>query len=1374
MNNMKKIAGQRGTLMIEAIAMLGLIALVTPTLYKKSAERLQEIQDINVASQARTMNSIIENFIYANYSDLIEHTSSGTQTVKLCYNGSSEANDCYDKAYSTYVPFGYTPGKLKTYGEPEVYVHNDESSLISYIVYPAVQSNGAKRAARVASLVGANGGTVQTRNNNTNVYGTGGAWELDHSLISEMNMNEDALVENSLVVTSTEPITMTNMDSEKFLYRVLPEDGKDYHNQMVTDLYMGGHDDSETHYSGASKEFYSIFNVRKLTLNTNCSRGQLNSEGTATVQSCNFDPSVADLYIGKPENKFENGGTLEGLSANTGAAWIYGNLYALSENFRLRNDSETGRSGQDIMEFVRHNEEAENYDGDFEVFSAKNGINDEAPNAIVSMINGFVQARETNGSDHDFIVGGGYRNNGELSTDYYIHALMEGDNQTLRLNTPDSAASGPNMTTEINRKGGTVYIGGSNDEEFSKVFINDAGGELAAGKDAGWMHATDKDGSAKVHLLSGNNWGTGADERIFSVGDEEDKYSSGNMIYGDSSKVSLRGGQLRVYNYTADDGDSLLGGSARLSELGDTENSALTGATAILSRYTDIMGATFLGNQSMVENVGDDYSPMEHYSRSSWTLGVAGSAWVDDMLWARHAWFRDAGFRELHAGFTNYDQYSTAPKTGMLNAYSDKVVIRGGSSVNADTTDDEAAFGEGVDTMMYVGERNASPTVRFEDLSGAGLEMNQGIAKIGTKENYFEAQTAQPGEEGRAGLARVVGKDRVEIFTSDKDGDSSVVNIQNDAMIFNKSFQAGYPNTIDAKAQHFSIQTAQLGAADDEKLTHTQFYMDSSRVLTRDVTMEVWKENEFVNPTFRVVPDLGKEGALKDESDANVNVRGTLHVTGNNIIHVSSGDENTAGKNDNEPRAMLEVDPQHIQVWSKTGSSDSDSYSAPGGGDSYYAMVKINPYDVSGAARDESSDSASVYIRRGAIELEQSRSSGGDTSWAANEGYGYIMGNRFVSNADGVEVPVREGDHGTQYDQYMVNPAYTSVMHDIKLTTRGGARLSDILPDYVLKGVYNVINNCDEGTTGAVECTRQNMDAWADAYVGIVPYASCPPGYNNMATLIPISFNIGVAGDLIKEARGGDSRLVVSSKRQAALVGNAGGHYEQIAYPTFEEVSSAVYNEIINEQGSFNDDFSSKIYSKSEGWFMGFKTNFEDNEGISPTTHVASVSPATDDPKRAIWKKTEGSDESFIPTPIYFQQNTWLKTTLDPDSQKGWKAYMGFLYDKHEWDISWGLNRPVKTQHNATQTGADDLSGDYVWNLFPVPTNTIEGHATVYCYFDRAKFKGGWENMVDDIDQLGALKNEGSATFREYPNFNKPADYIKRLNDPTLKYTDPW
>ena len=53
-----------------------------------------------------------------------------------------------------------------------------------------------------------------------------------------------------------------------------------------------------------------------------------------------------------------------------------------------------------------------------------------------------------------------------------------------------------------------------------------------------------------------------------------------------------------------------------------------------------------------------------------------------------------------------------------------------------------------------------------------------------------------------------------------------------------------------------------------------------------------------------------------------------------------------------------------------------------------------------------------------------------------------------------------------RYDTYMVNPAYTSVMKDIKLTTRGGARLSDVLPDFITKSIYVATNTYNDSFDG--------------------------------------------------------------------------------------------------------------------------------------------------------------------------------------------------------------------------------------------------------------------------------------------------------------------
>ena len=105
--------------------------------------------------------------------------------------------------------------------------------------------------------------------------------------------------------------------------------------------------------------------------------------------------------------------------------------------------------------------------------------------------------------------------------------------------------------------------------------------------------------------------------------------------------------------------------------------------------------------------------------------------------------------------------------------------------------------------------------------------------------------------------------------------------------------------------------------------------------------------------------------------------------------------------------------------------------------------------------------------RNGAIYLPKP-----DTDTSAGNTTGFIKANRLVSH---IEYPgsftgaenfhgSAQGDNTFQpYEYYEVNPAYTSIMNDIKLASRGGARLSDILSDYVIKGVYVADNTYNAG-----------------------------------------------------------------------------------------------------------------------------------------------------------------------------------------------------------------------------------------------------------------------------------------------------------------------
>ena len=1411
---------ERGTLLVEAIAMLGLIALVTPTLYKKSAERLQEIQDINIASQARTMNSIIDTFMKTNYSLLMQETSSASNnTVEIAYDDNTA--NYFELGYSSFVPFGYTPGDLKNYGTPRIYVHRDKDALVSYIVYPTLQDLGKKRAARVASLVGANGGTVSTPfggSSTVEIFGTGGAWHLDHSMIEEMAFDNDAITENSLVVTSNEPVTMSSMDSEKFLYRVPGED-HDYHNTMVTDLYMGGHQE-ETKWSGNADDYYSIFNLRKLTLNTRCTRamaqsgggaGGSSSAGSTDVENL-CDPNVADLYIGKPFT-YDNKGTRDAMLAghnamvdqgNRGAAWIYGNLSVLNENFRLFREN---ASGSEVLDLDR---DPENYD--VIEFARRNGSSTalsifraENPNGSsrVTLMDDFVQARQASGADADsgsfeFLVGASSSVRGEGS---FIHALTEGDNNVLRLNSPTDLGGAdettPPFETYINSKGGIVHInGGASSNVKMETIINDMGGVLTAGKSGDWLIASGNDNSSEVHLLRAHDFaaaGSGGDGRVFTVGKDKEN-DDANMIYGNTYRTSLRGGQLRIYNPTATSrlnnhgfDTTKLGGEMLWTEIksssrvGAETEPELEGATILSSRYTDIWGSTYMGKGEMLSTENGDGV----YARSSYVLGVAGSAWVDRLLWAREAWFKKAGLQELHAGFENFADYLHNSSAAWLNAYKDSVVIRNRAKAKDKpfTTQDSSS-----DTMFYAD----SSRVTIRDLEGASIELTDNTAYMGNnnKDNFFYAASASTG--GYSSAVYMVGSSLAHIYTKNA-GNEGVVNLQKDALKVKGQPGEGdsYPNKIEAKAGEFSIQTQ--GAEDGS--ANVQFFANDTDIRTRYVDFSV--ENDKSSAIFKVMPNGENHGS----ADANVQVHGTFHVEGNRVMHVASNLENRAdSENGHDVHAMLEVDPEYIQVWGRGQNSYSSFGDYAKNGD-YFAMLKINPSDISGSASAAGvTDDASIYVRRGAIEFEPSVSSTAD-AYAADEGFGYIKANRLVSNA-GKVIPSEirlsaEATHGTGeggYDQYMVNPAYTSVMHDIKLTTRGGARLSDVLPDYILKGVYNLINNRVEGSPNT---PNDDMKSWADPYIGIVPYAPCPPGYYNQGTVIPISFNMGQAGTLIraKDIQGMNPNnrggwVVNPFPRQAEMISEAGNNLD-IVYPKLKEVKHTTYQEVTGD----HDTFEKREIEKTQGWFFGLDAVYHgtgvDAELKSGANTEDGGTGAYDNYKA--WRYTEdggystkaGPDWDVVAESLYFQQNTWLKTSIIP-GEKGWNAYMGFLYDTSVWKNGWGVagsNDNIKSNYNEqghTNTNdpdRPDYSG-YAWNFFPVPTNTLEGHATVYCYFDRTNFKNnGWENLVDQIDQLGAI--ESGSNYRTPGNYDegeggKPSDYVKRLNDPTLKYTDPW
>lgn len=96
---------------------------------------------------------------------------------------------------------------------------------------------------------------------------------------------------------------------------------------------------------------------------------------------------------------------------------------------------------------------------------------------------------------------------------------------------------------------------------------------------------------------------------------------------------------------------------------------------------------------------------------------------------------------------------------------------------------------------------------------------------------------------------------------------------------------------------------------------------------------------------------------------------------------------------------------------------------------------------------------------------------------------------RIISNET---VKAQKGEADGQ--NYQIDPAYTSIMNDIRLTSRGGARLSDILPNYIAKGMYSYGN----GNSGTHPFTVSVPKPSGDN--------ACPQGYLAAVVVTPLKW----------------------------------------------------------------------------------------------------------------------------------------------------------------------------------------------------------------------------------------------------------------------------
>ena len=1236
--NLTKSIIEKGGLMIEALAMLGLIAVVTPTMYKKSAERTMEVEDINTATTVRTYMNAADSYMAANYSKLINEMEDGT------------SNEISMEELKKYLPYQYdTDSSLYNYETPKIKVVKSGSNLTAFALFPAVGDEntglGQERTARIAALVGANGGYVT---DSKTARGVGGVWNLSGEDYTKVFDSEDPHI-YSLVTASNNVVNSVTAaaatENTKYLQRT-KNDGETWPNAMRTDLYMGGGDDAADDPDDTNTDLHSIRNIESLIVGAEKAPDGSNYglymtgtkkdayvEGTlkAAAGSLFVNPSTMVYGIPDENGKYVDSGR---------------NKYSAITRISRRGDIEN--SGNTI------------YLG---VIDTNRGVNIEAFGRQIK--GGLFYGHKVNGSD---------THPGTARVSLISEELFELGNG--KLSSYDEYES----NVIINRGSiGNNRVPGQPDKE-----LNSAGGKLAPEYTEG-------------------------KKPVFPA-----RVGSNMMVDGLLAAGQVDAQHLRTASFSS--------GSEKLDDTHKWFNVDKDGVKIQDTDIDAVIGAGGTGGRNGTSVTVD---------RSGILMNTANAV--------------PSNKAEFVVGRTNLDEYDN---NNFIRGRAQRVLFQND------------------DVFFQIGSGKLE-----KDGTGLPLPGFGEATELGEKDIYFGSRDRDcvGSYEGRCEARSDAYR---AIF-----GDGGTIDVIGSNF---KVFKQGYGNNV------FSVRAGAFNDLDDvERTQYRDAYIRSSGY-NYDIAM-----HGAVVVTNGLQPDDDYAGAYISIGSSQGRLLAEQNVVPKAVSIRDYSNDSGQANGDTFAANIINID-TNKKYETELGLSFDDNihayrpaYVSPGrlvrpyysynidgpNGDSNGIYIRKGAIAVGGFGAGNT-----TYITRGQIAISPTDPNYSNYTYSAANSKGTVLANRFVANniKDGELIKVPEmikddvykkyNGNTVRYDTYMVNPAYTSVMNDIKMVSRGGARLSDILPDFITKAIYVASNDKDEsaftnfsftlnGNSGhgssplalANEPSSTDTYSWSSPYLGIVPAPQCPPGYGRVITVTPTSMQMAQAGQLYNDTSRKSRRL----GKKLALSNSVIPPLE--TNKMIDLTKQAEYSQLEVAQNS------------GSGAASGFS--------------MLDASLTKQDGTRAYVLATTQQNSR----PLVFQQSTWLKAAVVPlvngksmkfgdkpgtnDYVRGWAVLMGFLYRSDEY-----ANFLASSSANvgALVTPKDGKPGLY-WNVFPVMKHTLEAIATTYCFFDRANMYGDYGD-TKPIDKYDVLKDVGSS----YEPISKSDTYRQRLNDPTLVYEELW
>ena len=1259
--NFNKSILQQGGLMIEALAMLGLIAVVTPTMYKKSAERTMEVEDINTAATIRTINAAANDYVSANYSTILGDMVKNNET-----NRKLNIEDL-----KAYLPYGFDVKKaLYNYDGEHIQLSvsrpDGSNNLTTLMLFPAKLDEengiGQERTSRIAALIGSSGGYVTDTNK---ARGIGGIWELSGDSYTK---NFNSANKYSIVTASADTISASagnEMDYSKYLQRGKdPDDtGGQWKNTMRTDLYMGGPEGSSEDVYHEATGPWSIRNIKSLIVGANYGPQVTNDDGEL-VEAGGYG-----LYVTGDTNP---NAYIKG-SVEAG----YGQLVADNGNLKYGKDAGTDDAGNSLFGF--------NVDTEGTITNLKNlNLAQKFTNGWDSIKIGALD----DSNDPDYVIKASHDNNigSEQGNLYLLGNVAEFHNIGVDRYGNDAVVLADGFDTSPAEGGDFPEINYNNPPTFpirmgsnTKVDSLLAAGQIDAQK---LRLATLEAGSEKI--------------------DDENKWL----------KVDKNGVKIQALS-----GDLDAGGGGTYASY-DSTNIFLRTSDESEGFYSDLSSDHDVQlNLRMEKN--SNPSGLQH------------------------------NIAELYADYTDIrgkDMARISGKGTIIQATSKL------PSTWGDESDDITDLRDTVDSNTLL-LRNDGMQMKMSSTVGSGKD-----SPINISETVFSPRNNSDSAHTRTSFRNM----HVDL----KDSNFKIV--------------SNWENIFSVRGN------------DNEE---DQFSSNNNDVFTRNIP-DFPPTNEKIVNNY----DVALHGNIVVAPKTPIN--SSSYNQSNYYANVSIGTLNKmAGVNI--------LDKRYDYYGGKLSETASWGHNA----NQHNVVIIDQGFDVNADYNNNNKkdivDPGTVYIRKGYVEVhgEDTANTSGHSYNDAYHGNGVLVASRLVANNPspdkttkttvpyGHEVPqmfnkeVME-HYGekveNRYDTYMVNPAYTSVMHDIKLTTRGGARLSDILPDFINKGIY-VVNNtylektgddlyfygkswsqANKGyTSSTADLTLGSASAWASPYLGSVPAPQCPPGYGRVITLTPSVFEMGQVGNLYKgkrtdDADGKNTYYVLNSKASK-------GQIEAALTPAQYERTTVSPSTSSGAQVSLENDANPTL---------GGSYTVKSMDNISTSKYVLSH----------VVKEDDDHNEIQPLAPVTFQQSTHLKSltiplATDDGYTQGWATIMGFIYPESLYKEF--LTAALEKQPVRKEVGGKVIDTKNYWNVFPVKRQSLQGYATVYCYFDRTNildkvvkdsgFNGKQKGYIDEYTYMQSMGGNDSEDIpTSYEKKSGSTDYQKRLNDPNMKYDEVW